>query len=183
MISISPDGKWLLPGRYGAAKLLAPGGGPDRELAGADPEITWVTGFSTDGARAAGTSTDGDVRIWSTATGENLLRISNGALVSAVRFSADGALFMTGSTDGRIPIWEAATGIDLVNQPAPDDVYGLLLSPDGQRAVATTAGAALLWHPPAASFDPSSCPRSLAAAPTRCATAPWSRPSDRTVRA
>ena len=66
--------------------------------------------FAPDGKRLATGSSEGIVRLWEVATGQELLALKGHTdFVSAVAFSPDGQLLVSGSQDGTVRFWRAAT--------------------------------------------------------------------------
>jgi WD40 repeat protein len=61
--------------------------------------------FSPDGRRLASASSDGSLKIWSAATGHELLTFET--LASGIAFSSDGNRLFSSTSDGTIKIYEA----------------------------------------------------------------------------
>ncbi|MEM7113490.1 MAG: hypothetical protein AAF614_13720 [Chloroflexota bacterium] len=79
-------------------------------LSGHTDAITAVS-FSPDGTRLATASLDQQVKIWDTASGQELLTLEeHGRAVNSVAFSPDGRLLASGSDDGTTILWNAETG-------------------------------------------------------------------------
>ncbi len=83
--------------------------------------------FSPDGKTLASAS-DGDSRIWSVATGEQVAPLIDGSL-TAVAFSPDGTTVAT--ADGKVVLWDAATKAERVILSGPSDLRTLAFAPDG----------------------------------------------------
>jgi WD40 repeat protein/tRNA A-37 threonylcarbamoyl transferase component Bud32 len=116
--------------------------------------------FSPDGKRLASVAFDGTLKVWDSASGQELLSVSvltppypgSPALVTGVAFSPDGKLLATSSNDGTVKVWEAATGKErrsLAGSAAP--VQGVAFSPDGKLLAAAggtvnAPGEVRLWE-------------------------------------
>jgi WD40 repeat protein/serine/threonine protein kinase len=90
--------------------------------------------FSPDGRRLASGSSDGTVKVWDYATGQELpAPKGHPDSVNCVAFSPDGRRLASGSSDGTVKVWDYATGQE---PPAPkghpDSVNCVAFSPDGR---------------------------------------------------
>ena len=121
---------------WGAVAALAWGGGGGGVVA------------SPDGPRVATASLDGSARVWEffTVTGGELLRLSHGAAVVAVRSVPTCARVATASFDGSARVWDAVTGGELLRLSHGAAVVAVSFSPDGARvATASFDGSARVW--------------------------------------
>ena len=133
----------------------APGTWPPRPGSAARPLSSPAQGravaFSPDGATVATGGADGNVRLWNTATGQEIgaPMSSDANPVDAVAFSPDGALVASASTDGNVQLWSTASqqvaGPALI--PNGPEVDALAFSPDGKLlATGGQDGTARLWN-------------------------------------
>jgi WD40 repeat protein/tRNA A-37 threonylcarbamoyl transferase component Bud32 len=101
--------------------------------------------FSPDGGRLASIHSGGTVKVWDTATGQELLTFRGGG--SHLAFSPDGRLLASGSGE-TVKFWDAATGQEetLTLRGHLRGVRGVSFSPDGQRlASASFDGTVKVW--------------------------------------
>ena len=162
-VAFDPNGTFLvIGGRDGRAHLLRPAKGElagllaERAVVGSKPaaDVLWFdqvlaghlerlrdVAVSRDGSRIATASADHKVKVWDSATGENLLTLKgHTSYVETVAFSPDGQHLVSGSLDYTVRMWNIAghTG----------GVYGVAFSPDRQSPrIATASGdrTAKLW--------------------------------------
>ena len=150
--------------------LAFTGGGQQLEVADAGAVGTWnlaraaritarplaspaegdAVAFSPDGQTVATGSADGNVRLWDTATQQEIgpPMSSDAQPVAAVAFSPDGTLVAAGSADGNVQLWDTATqqeaGTALVAGSTAVDA--LAFSPGGKLlATGGQDGTARLW--------------------------------------
>jgi WD40 repeat protein len=178
-VAFSPDGKvlaagYLTRGWFGAPPVRPPASGGVARLfdVRTGKELHTLKGhgngvrsvaFAPDGKHLVTGSHDGTVRVWDTATGKELLKITvprgkrpEGAKdktdvdrggVYAVAFSGDGKAVASGDYDGMVYLWEAATGRRLHTLAGHGrEVSGLAFSPDGTTlASASWDNSLRLW--------------------------------------
>jgi WD40 repeat protein/serine/threonine protein kinase len=95
--------------------------------------------FSPDGQRLVSGSYDETVRIWDSATGQELFSLKH-AGVTSVAFSPDGQRLASGSSDGTVKLWDSATGQELFSLKGhAEGVWSVAFSPDGQRLASGSA--------------------------------------------
>jgi eukaryotic-like serine/threonine-protein kinase len=109
--------------------------GPDELTLGGHAGSVLGVAFSPDGQRLASGSGDKAVRIWDSATGNELFALKGHAsTVRSVAFSPDGQRLASASHDETVKIWDSATGKELVALKGHADwVWSVAFSPDGQR--------------------------------------------------
>jgi WD40 repeat protein len=72
--------------------------------------------FSPDGNRILTASRDGTIKLWDSATGENLAtmgRLQYSDHPVAAAFAPDGTRIISAHSDGRVHLWQAATGTEI----------------------------------------------------------------------
>jgi len=101
------------------------------------------------GTRLATVSDDGTVRVWDSASGQDLLTISTNASRGhhGIAFSPDGKRLATASEVGTAKVWDAVTGQELLTLAGHTDwVSGVVFSPDGKRlATSSEDRTAKIW--------------------------------------
>jgi WD40 repeat protein len=97
--------------------------------------------FSPDGKRLAA-SEGRTVRVWDTATGEEVLTLpGHEGVVRRVAYSPDGRRLAAASQDRSVKIWDAATGeLSLILRGHTSDFYGVTFDHDGRRLVTVAGG-------------------------------------------
>ena len=90
--------------------------------------------FLSDGDRLASGSSDNDVRVWDSATGECLTRIETGGTVWRMSFSPDESQLVTVPTSSSCKLFDLSTGERLATLSGHTKrVVTARFSPDGQR--------------------------------------------------
>lgn len=90
--------------------------------------------WSPDGSMAVTTSGDGTARIWDSATGSEIRRLSTGEAFTSA-WNPKGQRILTGSRDGILRIWDVAGGADVMLLRHPDAVCSARWSPDGAQII------------------------------------------------
>ena len=150
--AVDPSGRWLVsvgPGGTRRWDLRAAGSSPGRVVAkGGDP--VWSVAFSRDGARFATASERGKLRIYATASAEEIgVPIEHSIDFLSVAFSLDGTKLLAGTGDGRVFVWDVASRLQdgpALRAHGTNDVWELVMHPDGDRFVTSgTDGAIKVW--------------------------------------
>lgn len=141
-LAFSPDGKRLatasgnlaLVWDVNAGKVLMKAthaSSPDEAL---DPHL-WVVdvAFSPDGTSMASAGRDGTARVWSIATGQELVRLKHDAPVSAVAFSPHGTMLSTAAFDGTARLWDIRSGRETLRAVHPGGSEVAAFSPSGTQ--------------------------------------------------
>jgi hypothetical protein len=97
--------------------------------------VAFSPAFSPDGRRLASASGDNCVKVWETATGQELLCLKGHTdRVFGVAFSPDGKQLASAGADGAVRIWDAVTGRELFCLRGHTGwIAGAAFSPDGRR--------------------------------------------------
>jgi anti-sigma factor RsiW len=118
-LTFSADGKHLAAGFNGVIQVWdVPGRKLVRTLEGFERTVTRVA-FDTNGKLLAAGMGDGQVWVWSAATGLRTQVIETGTRgVRSLAFSADGKLLVTATNKAPVAVWEVAP--EPANKPDPD---------------------------------------------------------------
>jgi WD40 repeat protein len=123
-VAFSPDGRRLALAGYDGKVQVVDAATGQESLAIRGTAVTGASvAFSPDGLRLAtggGPSirgNPGEVRLWDTTTGEEVLSLSTGGLVRGLAFSPNGHRLAAMCTDGTIKVWDA-TPLPLKSDPA-----------------------------------------------------------------
>lgn len=90
--------------------------------------------FSPDGNKIASSSTDGEIRLWQVATGQQLLQWkAHSNWVRSIAFSPDGKTIGSGSADCSVKIWDTETAECLHHCLGHSSrVWSVVFSPNGE---------------------------------------------------
>ena len=145
-VAVSPDGKRIVSGGDKTVKVWEADTGQDLlTLAGHSEPVNSVA-LSSDGKRivsgsggsftSAG-SLPGVVKVWDSATGQNLLTLAgHRGWVTGVAISRDGKRIVSGSWDNTVKVWDADTGLNLLTLNGHTGIVtSVAMSPDGKRIV------------------------------------------------
>jgi WD40 repeat protein/tRNA A-37 threonylcarbamoyl transferase component Bud32 len=107
-------------------------------------DVTAVA-YSPDGKRIASAADNGFVKVWSAATGEELLVLPQ-AEVASLAFHLDGRRLACGGHDGTLGVWDVETAKQLQG-PLKEKgrLHSLAFSRDGKRLVAAVGSAVRMW--------------------------------------
>jgi WD40 repeat protein len=149
-VAFAPDGRQLaVASRDGTVALWDVTSGRLIRTFRGQPEGITSVAFRCDGRRLASTSGSRGsvVTVWSTETGEELLRLKAEAGASCVVFHPDGSRLISGGVKGAVQVWDAMTGQELLTLVGHrGSVTRVIFSPDGQRlASLSTDGVIKLW--------------------------------------
>jgi WD40 repeat protein/serine/threonine protein kinase len=105
----------------------------ERNLHGHKKDIRSVV-FSPAADILASASSDGSVKLWDPATGQELAtKLPRHSWVTCLAFSSDGQFLAVGYFDGSIRLWETATGKNKTSfEKSKEGVYSFAFSPDGK---------------------------------------------------
>ncbi|HBT97113.1 MAG TPA: hypothetical protein DEB25_05545, partial [Desulfobulbaceae bacterium] len=99
-----------------------------------------------DGARIVSGDWRGDLLIWDSRSGEQLLAIQAGKEIKSCAFSADGARIVSGGYEGNLLVWDSRSGKHLLAIKAGREIRSCAFSADGARIVSgDQQGNLLVW--------------------------------------
>jgi WD40 repeat protein len=136
-VACSPDGKLVASAGYDGVIMLA-----DAETLRARVFLrghtrgVWSVAFAPDSHRLLSGSSDGTVRLWDVAAGQERLHVQPGGDVYGVCFSPDGRRALSATHGGLVQLWDADTGKELKRLKGHRGwALAVAFSPDGKRAV------------------------------------------------
>jgi len=147
--AVSPDGKTIAfddQGGFGEIALLDTATGKKRfELKG-HKSVNVALAFSPDGKQLASGGFERTVRIWDLATGRQLHKLDQTAMIVRLAFSPDGKYLAVRIRDGAVQLFDAAAGTKLASLTSPEG-SSLSFAPDSERlALAGADGTVRVWR-------------------------------------
>jgi WD40 repeat protein len=149
-VAVSPNGKFLLAGRYdGAVQLLELNSGQLlRAFLGHSDRVSYVA-FSPDGSQILTCGKDATLRLWNVETGQELRQLSGHVgEIMCVAFAPDGQRALSGGTDKTLRLWQLETGQELRSLKGHSGVVrSLAFSADGRQALSGSNDLTMkLWN-------------------------------------
>jgi WD40 repeat protein/serine/threonine protein kinase len=123
-----------------------------RTLHASSPSVDFSAALSTDGRHIVSGGSGRTIKVWDTATGEQVLTIPEahgGEVVTCVAFSPDGRQIVSGDDLGEITLWDATSGNKIVQlaKTGPWLAFWLVaFSPDGRYVAAVTWDGIRIWN-------------------------------------
>ncbi|GGQ18129.1 WD40 repeat domain-containing protein [Streptosporangium pseudovulgare] len=141
---------WAIAGTGEArASLVSVLSRPERAVLASRAGAVKSVAFSPDGSRLATAEADGAVRLWDTATHEQVGSPMTGheGAVRSVAFSPDGTRLATAGSDGTTRVWDliAHERLGAPVKGHDDEVQSVAFSPDGSRLATTGGGKTHVW--------------------------------------
>ncbi len=157
VVTITPDGNWLLATGHSRLRLWQLRGLPEKlELTGHEKMVP-CNAFSHDGRLLATGSKDGSVKLWDVQTGKLLHTITPGYIPQSVAFSRDDRLLAVGSWGGgesehQVTLWDLESLRCVVGQKVTGALgYRVAFTSDGRQLVVCGNGLtvfAIVANPP-----------------------------------
>lgn len=130
----SPDGTRIVTGGYEWGIWDVSTG---EALMTRDDYHVYNAAWSPDGERLVLGHPDGEARVFDTTSGEELLLFTGHSdIVWHASWSPNGERIASGDQSGEVRVWDAETGAEVLSFRAPDAVYSVNWSPDGQWVIA-----------------------------------------------
>ena len=107
----------------------------------------FIVSFNPTGSQFAAANSIGDVLVFDTGTGEEILRLEgHAASVRSVRWNPDGSRIATGSEDRTVKLWHAVTGAELLSLRGQlNAVRNVDWNPNGLQLGAIGANGLRIW--------------------------------------
>jgi hypothetical protein len=140
-----PNGQYLAVDTWAGAQICvySRSGGEPLNIKTGKKRASYMVAFSPDGTRLVGHSGK-DVAIWSTHTGDKLLRIPTGRGVATAEFSPDGTCLATGAHDLAC-IWDAETA-EKIFWSEQRFTQAVTFSADGTRLLVADQAGLHVWR-------------------------------------
>ena len=123
-----------------------------RTLHASSSSVNFSAALSTDGRYIVSGGFGKTVKVWDTATGEQILTIPEahgGDAVTCVAFSPDGKQIVSGDDLGEITLWDATSGNKIMQLAKTGPwfyFYSVAFSPDGRYVAAVTWDGIRIWN-------------------------------------
>ncbi len=123
-----------------------------RTLHASSSSASFSVALSTDGRHIVSGGSGKTIKVWDTATGEQILTIPEshgGDAVTCVAFSPDGKQIVSGDDLGEITLWDATSGnkiMQLAKTGPGLSFYSVAFSPDGRYVAAVTWDGIRIWN-------------------------------------
>ncbi|MCA9231451.1 MAG: hypothetical protein KDA57_12420 [Planctomycetales bacterium] len=138
------------PGVSGEVRTIAwnRGDSPEAKILARHNDVFFDVAFRPDGKQLAAAGSDGSVRIFDAATGDELLKIDNHAdWVNDICYSADGKRLATASRDKTAKVFDPETGELIATYSGHDQsVEAVAFSPDAKTVISAAGTQVRVWN-------------------------------------
>ncbi|MFE2308660.1 WD40 repeat domain-containing serine/threonine protein kinase [Streptomyces sp. NPDC059411] len=147
--AFAPDGGLLAIGAPVEVRQM-PADQVVANLAGEQNDFSNLAVFSPDGQILAVTQTDHKVRLWNTASRQDIAALDrHGTQIEALAFHPGGRIMASADGDGKAYLWDTASGSTTAEFDGGSRIEALAFSPDGKTlAAGIRDGAIRLWNVP-----------------------------------
>jgi WD40 repeat protein/tRNA A-37 threonylcarbamoyl transferase component Bud32 len=149
-VAFSPDGRWLASVADLsdlAVRIWDVARGTEAYVLHGPTAGGYAVAFNDQGTLLAASSTDGTVRLWTTANWREVATLKHRSPVYTVAFTPDGSRLACGCSDNSIRFWDVASGAEVADLRGHTNyVHQLAFSPDGSRLVSASGDKTLrIW--------------------------------------